>query len=43
MRSLTCARLRSLVFGAFAQALPSGWRCSAGSSCIINLRSEHSA
>ena len=42
MRSLTCARLRSLVFGAFAQAAPDRLAAApAGSSCIINLTAEH--
>jgi len=42
MRSLTCARLRSLVFGAFAQAAPERLAAApAGSSCIINLAAEH--
>ncbi|MFC4168815.1 hydantoinase B/oxoprolinase family protein [Teichococcus aestuarii] len=42
MRSLTCARLRSLVFGAFAQAAPERLPAApAGSSSIINLAAEH--
>ncbi|WP_426958379.1 hydantoinase B/oxoprolinase family protein [Muricoccus radiodurans] len=41
MRSLTCARLRSLVYGAFAQAAPERLpAASAGSSSIINLAAE---
>jgi N-methylhydantoinase B len=42
MRSLTCARLRSLVFGAFAQAAPERLPAApAGSSSIINLAAEN--
>jgi N-methylhydantoinase B len=42
MRSLTCARLRSLVFGAFAKAAPERLPAApAGSSSIINLAAEH--
>jgi N-methylhydantoinase B len=38
MRSLTCARLRSLVFGAFCQAAPQRMPAApAGSSSIINV------
>ncbi|WP_419899051.1 hydantoinase B/oxoprolinase family protein [Roseomonas sp. USHLN139] len=42
MRSLTCARLRSLVFGAFAQAAPERLPAApAGSSSILNLAAEN--
>lgn len=42
MRSLTCARLRSLVFGAFAKVVPERLPAApAGSSCILNLSAEH--
>ncbi len=38
MRSLTCGRLRSLIFGAFSQALPEGLPAApAGSSSIVNV------
>ena len=38
MRSLTCARLRSLIFGAFAQAVPGRMPAApAGSSSIMNV------
>ncbi|MEZ5842347.1 MAG: hydantoinase B/oxoprolinase family protein [Hyphomicrobiaceae bacterium] len=38
MRSLTCARLRSLIFGAFAQAIPERMPAApAGSSSIMNV------
>jgi N-methylhydantoinase B len=38
MRSLTCARLRSLIFGAFAQAIPERMPAApAGSSSILNV------
>ncbi len=38
MRSLTCARLRSLVFGAFCQAAPERMPAApAGSSSIVNV------
>jgi N-methylhydantoinase B len=38
MRSLTCGRLRSLVFGAFAQAVPERMPAApAGSSSIMNV------
>lgn len=38
MRSLTCARLRSLVFGAFNQAIPEQLPAApAGSSSIVNV------
>lgn len=38
MRSLTCARLRSLIFGAFAQAVPDRMPAApAGSSSIMNV------
>lgn len=38
MRSLTCGRLRSLIFGAFAQAIPERMPAApAGSSSIMNV------
>ena len=38
MRSLTCARLRSLVFGGFAQAVPDRLPAApAGNNCIVNV------
>ncbi|TMV90791.1 hydantoin utilization protein B [Thioclava sp. BHET1] len=38
MRSLTCARLRSVIFGAFAQALPERMPAApAGNNCILNV------
>ncbi|RAI02090.1 hydantoin utilization protein B [Acuticoccus sediminis] len=38
MRSLTCGRLRSLIFGAFAQAIPERMPAApAGSSSIVNV------
>ncbi|MGR3805192.1 hydantoinase B/oxoprolinase family protein [Marinibacterium profundimaris] len=38
MRSLTCARLRSVIFGAFAQAIPDRMPAApAGNNCIINV------
>jgi N-methylhydantoinase B len=38
MRSLTCGRLRSLIFGAFAQAVPERMPAApAGSSSIVNV------
>ncbi|MDF2764518.1 MAG: hydantoin utilization protein [Rhodospirillales bacterium] len=38
MRSLTCARLRSLIFGAFAQAIPERMPAApAGASSIVNV------
>ncbi len=38
MRSLTCARLRSLIFGAFSQAIPERMPAApAGSSSIVNV------
>jgi len=38
MRSLTCARLRSVLFGAFAQALPAKMPAApAGNNCIVNV------
>jgi N-methylhydantoinase B len=38
MRSLTCARLRSLIFGAFARAIPERMPAApAGSSSIMNV------
>lgn len=46
MRSLTCARLRSVIFGAFSQALPDRMPAApAGNNCIINVmtRDERNA
>jgi N-methylhydantoinase B len=41
IRSLTCARLRSVVYGAFAQAAPERLPAApAGSSTIVNLAAE---
>ncbi len=38
MRSLTCARLRSVIFGAFSQAIPDQMPAApAGNNCIINV------
>ncbi|PTW62912.1 N-methylhydantoinase B [Breoghania corrubedonensis] len=38
MRSLVCARLRSVIFGAFAQALPDKMPAApAGNNCIVNV------
>ena len=38
MRSLTCARLRSVIFGAFAQAIPECMPAApAGNNCIVNV------
>ncbi|MGF1630844.1 MAG: hydantoinase B/oxoprolinase family protein [Kiloniellaceae bacterium] len=38
MRSLTCARLRSVIFGAFFQAIPERMPAApAGSNCIVNV------
>jgi N-methylhydantoinase B len=38
MRSLTCARLRSVIFGAFAQAVPDRMPAApAGNNCIVNV------
>ena len=38
MRSLTCARLRSVIFGAFSQAIPDRMPAApAGNNCIINV------
>jgi len=38
MRSLTCARLRSVIFGAFAQAIPDKMPAApAGNNCIVNV------
>ncbi|MBK1699165.1 hydantoinase B/oxoprolinase family protein [Rhodovibrio salinarum] len=38
MRSLTCARLRSVLFGAFAQVLPERMPAApAGNNCIVNV------
>ena len=41
MRSLTCGRLRSLIFGAFAQAVPERLPSApAGATSIINMAAE---
>lgn len=41
MRSLTCGRLRSLIFGAFAQAAPDRLPAApAGATCIVNMAAE---
>ena len=41
MRSLTCGRLRSLIFGAFAQAAPERLPAApAGATCIVNMAAE---
>ena len=38
MRSLTCARLRSVIFGAFVQAIPDRMPAApAGNNCIVNV------
>ncbi|MEM9909837.1 MAG: hydantoinase B/oxoprolinase family protein [Pseudomonadota bacterium] len=38
MRSLTCARLRSVIFGAFARAVPDRLPAApAGNNCIVNV------
>jgi N-methylhydantoinase B len=38
MRSLTCARLRSVIFGAFSQAVPDQLPSApAGNNCIVNV------
>lgn len=38
MRSLTCARLRSVIFGAFSQAVPDRMPAApAGNNCIVNV------
>lgn len=43
MRSLTCGRLRSLIFGAFAQILPEQMPAApAGSSSIVNVMTADS-
>lgn len=42
MRSLTCGRLRSLIFGAFAAAAPDRLPAApAGATSIINVAAEH--
>ena len=41
MRSLTCARLRSVIFGAFAQAIPDRMPAApAGNNCIVNVMTQ---
>lgn len=38
MRSLTCARLRSVIFGAFSQVIPDRMPAApAGNNCIVNV------
>lgn len=38
MRSLTCARLRSVIFGAFSQVIPEQMPAApAGNNCIVNV------
>ncbi|MBC9205251.1 hydantoinase B/oxoprolinase family protein [Roseomonas aerophila] len=42
MRSLTCGRLRSLIFGAFARAAPDRLPAApAGATCIVNMAAEN--
>ncbi|MBV8912502.1 MAG: hydantoinase B/oxoprolinase family protein [Acetobacteraceae bacterium] len=42
MRSLTCGRLRSLIFGAFAQAAPDRMPAApAGATSIVNMAAEN--
>jgi len=42
MRSLTCGRLRSLIFGAFAQAAPERMPAApAGATSIVNMAAEN--
>ncbi len=42
MRSLTCGRVRSLVFGAFQQAAPDRLPAApAGATCIVNMAAEN--
>lgn len=41
MRSLTCARLRSVIFGAFSQAVPERMPAApAGNNCIVNVMTQ---
>ncbi|PZP48372.1 MAG: hydantoin utilization protein B [Azospirillum brasilense] len=41
MRSLTCGRLRSLIYGAFVQAAPERLPAApAGATCIVNMAAE---
>ncbi|MFU8864525.1 MAG: hydantoinase B/oxoprolinase family protein [Rhodobacterales bacterium] len=41
MRSLTCARLRSVIFGAFSQAIPDRMPAApAGNNCIVNVKTH---
>lgn len=43
MRSLTCARLRSVIFGAFSQAVPERLPAApAGNNCIVNVMTTDS-
>jgi N-methylhydantoinase B len=42
MRSLTCGRLRSLIFGAFVRAAPERLPAApAGATCIVNMAAEN--
>ncbi|MBI1220034.1 MAG: hydantoin utilization protein B [Rhodobacteraceae bacterium] len=42
MRSLTCARLRSVIFGAFSQAVPERMPAApAGNNCIVNVMTRN--
>ena len=42
MRSLTCARLRSVIFGAFSQAVPDSMPAApAGNNCIVNVMTRN--
>ncbi|GHG96139.1 hydantoinase B/oxoprolinase family protein [Pseudodonghicola xiamenensis] len=42
MRSLTCARLRSVIFGAFSQAVPDRMPAApAGNNCIVNVMTRN--
>ncbi|MCR8825856.1 hydantoinase B/oxoprolinase family protein [Pseudosulfitobacter koreensis] len=42
MRSLTCARLRSVIFGAFSQAIPDRMPAApAGNNCIVNVMTRN--
>lgn len=44
MRSLTCARLRSVIFGAFSQAIPERMPAApAGNNCIVNVKTHDEA
>ncbi len=42
MRSLTCARLRSVIFGAFSQVIPDRMPAApAGNNCIVNVMTRN--